>query len=255
MQNNLLLFFSKNDIPFVEGELVLHNPSILQISLIGDQMFFKGCNLINFSKNQLNEEGKKSLKDLSDFEVLMTIIEKNQDTAIKEIKQILQAFFLLILPDYKISFLPSSLMFTRKVNDQIERKFITKENFPSFKNIVSQIFCFRKFLGSTTNYNPGGPQARALVKKFEERQRKLAELKRKKGEQNVSILAQYILILAVGEHKDINSLMQYTLFQLLNQFETFEGKQNSDLAIQAKLAGAENVKMVNWKEKLFRNKD
>lgn len=255
IKDNVLLFFSKNDIPFIQGELILHNPTITQIALLGDQIFFKGCHLLNFSKEDLNEEGKKSLNNLSDFEVLMTIIGKNDDVAVKEVKQVLQSFFLLILPDYKINFLPSSLMFTRKVNDQVERKFINNDNFISFKNIVSQLFCFKKFLGFNLSYRPGGPQARSLVKKFEERRKKLAELKKQAGQQPPSVLAQYILILAVQERKDINSLLQYTLFQLLNQFETCEGKQEFDLAIRSKLAGAENVKIDNWKENLFKIKN
>ena len=43
------------------------------------------------------------------------------------------------------------------------------------------MFCLKYIQGEDGqgSYNPGGPQARALVKKFQERQAKLAKLKGK----------------------------------------------------------------------------
>jgi hypothetical protein len=57
-----------------------------------------------------------------------------------------------------------------------------------------------------------------LAEKFKERQKKLAELKKdnKNEGQNVSILSRYISILSVGEQKDINSFMNYTVYQLFD---------------------------------------
>ena len=248
IKDNVLLFFTKNDIPFVQGELILHNPTITQIALLGDQIFFKGCHLLNFSKEDLNEEGKKSLNNLSDFEVLMTIL-RNKDLTIQEVKICLQEVFLLILPDYKVVFLPNSILFSRKTQEGFEEHSLTKDNFEGFKNIVSEMFCLKYIQGEDGqgNYNPGGPQARALVKKFQERQAKLAKLKGKKDKTSVEVLYRYISILAVGQQKDINQLMNYSLYQLVDQFRRFKMADDYETVFRLRTAGAKDVESVpNW---------
>ena len=57
MLNDLLLL-SGNDIPFIEAQVNIHQPSIKEIAYIGEEAFFIGCNLLNFSKNILTEEDK-----------------------------------------------------------------------------------------------------------------------------------------------------------------------------------------------------
>ena len=74
------------------------------------------------------------------------------------------------------------------------------------------MFCLKE--NSQQKYNPGGPQARALVKKFQERQRILAKIKG--GQGGISVLDRYLSILSVGEQKDINTLREYTIYQLFD---------------------------------------
>ena len=73
MLNDLLLL-SGNDIPFVAAQVNIHQPTIKEIAYIGEEAFFTGCQLLNFSKDILNEEDKSNLEQLSNFEVLMSII-------------------------------------------------------------------------------------------------------------------------------------------------------------------------------------
>jgi hypothetical protein len=49
----------------------------------------------------------------------------------------------LMFPDYKIGFLPMSIMLSRKTEEGLESHLIDKDNFQSFKNIVSKMFCLR----------------------------------------------------------------------------------------------------------------
>lgn len=244
---NWLLLQSKNDIPFEKAQLLIHNPTIKEIALIGQQTFFIGCEYLNFSKDHLNEQDKISLKDFSNFEILLTII-KNDNATIKQIKVCMELVLLLLFPDYKINFLPSSIMFSRKTEDQTEYKIIDKENFEDFRNIVSEMFCLSEVTNkSKKKYNPGGVQAMALVKKFEQRERKLAKLKNKNKDNEIKILEQYISILAVGQQKDKNQLMQYTVYQLFDQLKRFRKKEDFDIYIKAKMAGAQNLQDVdNW---------
>ena len=178
----------------------------------------------------------------------MTIL-RNKDLAIQEVKICLQEIFLLILPDYKTVFLPNSILFSRKTQNGFEEHSLTKENFEGFKNIVSEMFCLKYIQGESGqgDYNPGGPQARALVKKFQERQAKLAKLKGKADKTSIEVLYRYISVLAVGQHKDINQLMNYSLYQLVDQFRRFKMADEYKTVFKLKLAGAKDVESVpHW---------
>ena len=178
----------------------------------------------------------------------MTIL-KNKEPAIQEAKICLQEIFLLILPDYKMIFLPNSILLSRKTQDGFEEHSLTKDNFEGFKNIVSEMFCLEYIQGESgqRDYNPGGPLARALVKKFQERQAKLAKLKGKTDKTSIEVLYRYISVLAVGQHKDINQLMDYSLYQLVDQFRRFKMADEYKTVFKLKLAGAKDVESVpHW---------
>lgn len=241
-----IALLSKRDIPYEAAQLIIHQPTIKQISYIGENNFFKGCQYLNFSKNSLQVKDKINLENVSDFEILMTIL-KNKDSTVQEAKICLQEIFLLILPDYQVIFLPTSILFSRKTQDGFEEHSLTKENFEGFKNIVSEMFCLKYIQGESGqgDYNPGGPQARALVKKFQERQVKLAKLKGKTDKTSIEVLYRYISVLAVGQHKDINQLMNYSLYQLVDQFRRFKMADDYETVFRLKLAGAKDVESVS----------
>ncbi len=239
---------SKRDIPYESAQLILHQPTIRQISYIGENNFFKGCQYLNFSKKSLQTKDKVNLEKVSDFEVLMTILRSN-DLAVQEVKICLQQVFLLIFPDYKVIFLPTSILFSRKIQEGFEEHSLTKENFEGFKNIVSEMFCLKYIQGENgqNGYNPGGPQARMITQKIMEGRNKVAKLKGKTDKANVQVLYRYISILAVGQQKDINQLMNYSLYQLIDQFRRFKMREDQEMVIRLRLAGAKDVQSVpNW---------
>lgn len=179
----------------------------------------------------------------------MTLIRNNSTTAEKQ-KQAIFLLLLILFPDSKINFLPNSILI---IKDQ-EHKLIDKNNFQFFKKNLREIFCLDALMKDDikNKYNPGGPQAKALVQKFKERQKRLAELRRRKGQSNqITILSQYISILAVGLQKDINDLSKYTVYQLFDEYERFRKKQEYDLNIRFRIAGAKDVKITNWMSDLY----
>lgn len=247
---NKLRLQSKNDIPFKEIQLTVHNPTLDELSLIGEDVLFSGCDYLTFSKDNLEQQDKIHLKDFSNFEVLMTMISDKQNPVIQQIKLNMTFVLTLLFPDFRVDFLPRSIMLVRKdENDRIEQHFIDENNFESLKNIVSQIFCLEHVKGKSFKYNPGGPQARALAKKFKQRQEKLAKIKSqgKQQESGINILYYYVSILSVGLQKDKNALMQYTVSQLIDEFYRFKMKLNFDMYTAARMAGAQNLDEVeNW---------
>ena len=46
-----LLLLSGNDIPFPEARITIHQPKLREIAFIGEEAFFTGCELLNFSKD------------------------------------------------------------------------------------------------------------------------------------------------------------------------------------------------------------
>ena len=243
---NELLLLAGQDLPFEQAQLIIHPPTIKQIAFIGEKTFYSGCQYLNFSKKNLQEKDKNRLDDLTDFEVLMTIM-RDKNIAVQQGKISMQLVLLLMFPDYNISFLPMSILKKKKTDEGMERHTIDKENFESFRNIVSKMFCLDYTQSDSSKYNPGGPQAEALVKKFKQRQKRLAKLKSNGKQSDISILLQYVSILAVGLHKNINELMQYTVYQLFDEFRRFRLKEQNDLYLQLKIAGAKNLDDVkNW---------
>ena len=55
---NDLLLLSKNDIPFIEAQVNIHQPTIKEISLIGEEEFYTGYQFLTFNKNQLSKEDR-----------------------------------------------------------------------------------------------------------------------------------------------------------------------------------------------------
>lgn len=244
MINNLILQ-SNADILFEQAKLVIHQPIIKEIALIGEQHFFTGCTYLSFSKDNLSEEDKLHLQQFSNFEVLMSII-KEEKIAVKKIKVCMELVLSLIFPDYNIVFTPNSILFSKQQEQQVEHYMIDKENFDEFRKIILRMFCLSFLQDHQTRYNPGGPQAKALVKKFMERRQKLKQMKQKQ-EEGINILERYVSILSVGLRKDKNQLMQYTVSQLFDEFHRFRMKEDYDIYIQAKMAGAKDLDDIdNW---------
>ena len=243
---NELLYLSGNDIPFIEAKVIIHQPTIKEIAYIGEKSFFTGCQFLNFSKDNLEEKDKIISEKLNDFEILMKMI-RQKDAVTKSYKVCMQMVLTLIFPQYKIDFLPLSI---RLVKDN-EEFFIDKDNFDIFKNILQKMFCLYQNSNSS-KYNPGGPQAEAIVKKYRQRDRRLAKLNKQSAKvDQINILSEYISILTVGQKKDMNQLLHYTVYQLQNEIRRFRLKQNYDLYIKAKLAGAQNLQEVkNWMERI-----
>jgi len=57
-------------------------------------------------------------------------------------------------------------------------------------------------------------------------------------------LSRYISILTLGVGHTIPELMEYTVFQLFDEFHRFERKLQYDSWYEAKLAGAQNLQDV-----------
>lgn len=244
-----LLLLSGNDIPFFDAQIVIHQPILKEIAYIGEETFYQGCELLNFSKDNLEEEVKISLVDKTNFDVLMSIIvDKTAQARIN--RKSFVAILSLLFPDYQLSIGKNEIFLIKDLeNGERERHSLNNDNFEKFKQIIVEIFCLERKKDDTTAYNPGNSRAAAIAKKLRKGREKAAAARNES--QKISILSRYASILAVGEKKDLNSLMNYTVYQLYDEFQRFELKQNFDIYLRAKMAGAKDMEEVdNWMKDL-----
>lgn len=239
MLNDLLLL-SGNDIPFESAQISIHQPTIKEIAYIGEEAFFIGCELLNFSKEVLSIEDKTNLENKTNFEVFMSIMIDKRTLALQKSRTSAILVLTLLFPSYEIKITKDFI----EIKKDEEIYSINNNNFEEFKEILVSMFCLKSH-SSTKNFNPLGEQAKAIADKLNKGRAKIANEKKEK--QKIAILSRYISILAVGETKSINDLLQYTVYQLFDEFERYELKQSYDVYFQAKLVGAKDLKEVeSW---------
>ena len=238
--DNDLLFLSGNDIPFIEAQVTIHQPTIKEIAYIGEEAFFTGCELINFSKNILSEEDKINLENKTNFDILIAIL-RERNAVMQRNRNCVEMVLALIFPYYTINIAENNNAIV--LGEKEETYFINNNNFEAFKLIFNKMFSFSR--DESRDYNPSGELAKQIAEKLQKRHQKLAELN--EGKKKIDILSRYVSILAVGEQKDINSLLNLSVYQLFDEFERFKLKMSYDIYLQAKMAGAKDLKEVeDW---------
>ncbi len=240
---NKLLLLSGNDIPFTQGKSIINQPKIKDIAFLGQDIFFLGCNFLCFSKDNLKEQDKINLEHQTNFDVLMSIMNNKKDVNLKVNRLAIELVLSLLFPNYELKVMPTLLLLNRQTQEGKEQCVITNNNFEQFKQIVKQVFCLDTLSGQSGNYNPANKLAESIAKKLEERHKKLSP--KGDGQKSINILSRYISILTIGNHHTIPELMQYTVFQLFDQFQRFQKKYQFDMWYQAKLAGAQNLQDVD----------
>ena len=93
---------------------------------------------------------------------------------------------------------------------------------------------------SNDDYNPSGAMAKQIAEKLKKRRQRLSQTK--EGEKKISILEKYVSILTVGEQKDMNSILNYTVYQLFDELKRYQLKLAWDINLKARMAGAQDLK-------------
>jgi hypothetical protein len=238
MLNDLLLL-SGNDIPFEEAQLTIHQPTVKEIAYVGEETFYTGCEFLNFSKDNLEQEDRTILEHLTNFDVLMSIIEEQNITA-KKGKLCIYLVLSLLFPQAMVTIEKNQIKIVT-IGEEESEHFITNKNFDQFVKIINEMFCLKQ--NQEDKYNPSGKLAADIANKLKKRHQKLAEDSEKP--KKIAIISRYVSVLTVGEQKDMNSFMQYTVYQLFDEFKRYELKVNNDIYFQAKLAGAKDLKEVD----------
>lgn len=220
------------DIPIPECQLILHQPSIMEIGLIGEATFFTGAQCLCINKSMHAQE----FPNASNFAIFIMLM---QDERAKDKKADVQQVLTILFPNYQIMFTPRSILF----NQEGETFIVDEGNFENLQEVLKQVFCLG--VNGQESFNPANDAAKKIADKLmRARQRVAAE----KGAQTGSIFTQYLSILTVGlDSMSLLELRNLTVFQLYDLVERFRLYTNWDLDTRTRLAGGKpDSKPDNW---------
>lgn len=228
------------DIPIPELQLALHQPTIKEISMIGEQDFFIGIQILCIKKEMYIQD-ESLLSQTNNFQIFMTMMNEQQ---VADKKQCVLQVLSLILPHHQVVFTPRSIIL--KNGDVVTN--IDEGNFEILQQVLIQQFCLQG--SGQEQFNPQGEKAREIAQKLMKARQRVAQQKSQNN--SGSMFGQYISILTVGlgsmTVKDCITLTMYQLYDLVERYSLYI---NWDLDIRAKLAGSTDNKPVdNWMKQI-----
>ena len=215
------------DIPVPELGIVVHQPTIREISFIGEQAFFTAAQTFTINKN-LFGEGNFELGNTSNFQIFMTIM-KQKETADK--KEEVISLGQLIFPNTQMIFTPQSLLLKKEE----ETSTIDESNFEILQNVLKEVLCTSAESGNSDAFNPQDEQAKKIAEKLMRGRQRVAA---QKGENKGSPLGRYLSILSIGTNSmSYYDLMNLTLYQIYDLMTRYSLHMGWDIDIRTRLAG------------------
>lgn len=263
------MMYKVDDLTLITGGNIIINdppveiqqPSIKQISLVGEREFFRSLNifdidsepLVNFINGVENidaEEKELMIEAITEYDNLLffmksSFIGEGQDQF--QIVDMAKVVFNLIMPDYEFVFNQETgdmLLMNQKENSH--SIVVDREFFDLLKDIANQIFLLDKFFG--TSAQPEMSEgARRIAQKMEESEKKIRRMKGEEAE-GTSYFARILSVM--GLKKELEYLSSLTVYQLDNQFERMNLFVSYDQSLKAHLAGATNIEITDWYKKI-----
>ena len=216
------------DIPVPELQTTIHQPTIKEISYIGEQEFFIGLQTLSISNNMI-AKGNFVLENTTNFQIFMTIMQE-QETRDK--REAVIALFQLIFPGSRVIFTPMSIILNKEGTQQI---LIDEKNFEVLQENIKQIFCLNSSSMDQQTFNPANNKAKEIADKLMRGRQRVAE---QKGETNSSAFGRYVSVLTVGLNTmPLSEVINLTMYQMYDLVERYILYLNWDLDIKSRLAG------------------
>lgn len=226
MEDYSLALMTGTDIPIIECQLIVHQPTIKEIGMIGEREFFSGAQCLCIDKSMIaKDENLTSIT--TNFQIFMMVMQEKET---KDKKADVLSVLSLLIPNSKVILTPRALLFNYN-NSNIT---IDEGNFLIFQNAVKKIFCMDQ--NQEEEFNPSNEDARKIAEKIKKGRQRVAQLK---GETSGSLFARYVSFLAVGIHSmSLNDLLNCTIYQINDLVKRYTLYLNWDLDIRSRLAGA-----------------
>ncbi len=229
------------DIHIPELQLTIHVPVIKEIALMGETKFFMAVQYLCLDKESLIQD-ETLLSSLTNFQVLMKVLEQSQD---KDKKNAVIMLLTLLFPDYIPVITRNSIILTKQGENQ--PLLIDDNNFDIFQSVLKEILCVNSlFQGNNIIYNPANDRAKEIAEKLMRGRRKVAEIKSKGN--NESVLTRYISILTIGSNTmSLEDCLNLNMFQIFDLMERYNAFIEWDVDLRVRLAGGKPDKPVeSW---------
>lgn len=229
------------DIPLPELQATLHQPTIKEISYLGEKEFLTGIQCLTIQKAMVAQD-ESLLSDTSNFQIFMTIM--SEKTTQDKKQSVLNALNLLF-PGYMIFFTPRAI----SMNCDQGNVIVDEGNFEKLQQVISEVFCLSK--SDAGSFNPQSKKAKEIADKLmKARQRVAAQRAAEQGDG--SVFAQYISTLTVGlGSMSLQDCINLTMYQLYDLVERYSLYINWDIDLKSRLAGAKPDKPVdNWMKQI-----
>lgn len=222
-----LALMAGTDIPIPELQLTVHQPTIKEISYMGETDFFMGVQCLCLYKSMFVKD-KDDLDSITNFQIFMTIMNEKETSDKKfAVLQILQ----LLFPEYHILLTPISLVFQKEEFTVA----IDESNFDIFQEVLREIFCAKQGPMDQQAFNPANEKAREIADKLMRGRQRVAA---QQGGENSSVFSRYLSMLTVGlSSMSLLDLINTTMFQLYDLTERYILFMNWDIDVRTRLAG------------------
>ena len=234
------------DIPIPALQTSIHQPSIKEISLLGEEQYFAALQMLCFNKQIIiaaNPQGSFALNNMNNFEIFMTLISDPEVKNVAEKRNMILSMFTLLFPSYNAQFLPHSIYF----NDPATKHHFTldENNFDALQEILRMIFCTKTGSMDQQSFNPADAKAREIAQKIMRGRERVAA---QNGSSNTSIFSQYLSVLTVGLNSmSIQDMADLTIYQLYDLVERYNLYLAWDIDVRSRLAGGKPDKHPdNW---------
>lgn len=224
------------DIPIPELQTSLHQPTIREISYIGETEYFEALQILCFNKSVIlaaNPQGSSALNNMNNFEIFMTLITNQEVSNVAQKKNNILSVLTILFPAYTAQFLPRSIYFH---NSETKHNFTLDENtFDAFQKVLFNVGGMNNSTGGqNSNFNPVGERAAQIAAKLMKGRARAAQ---SRGD-NSGVLARYVSILTIGLNSmSLTDCLNLTVYQLYDLIERYGLYISWDLDIRSRLAG------------------
>jgi hypothetical protein len=222
-----LALMAGSEIPIPECQITLHQPSIKEISFLGENDFFIGVQCLCLHKSMFVED-KDALSDINNFQIFMTMM---MDKSTADKKACVQQLLNLVFPKYKILITPRSILFQSEGGSHI----VDESNFEILQDNLRLVFCANTGPMDQQAFNPANDKAREIAQKLMRGRQRVAA---QKDGGSHSTFSRYLSILSIGlSSMSLHDLLNCTMYQMYDLLERYTLHLNWDMNIRTRLAG------------------
>lgn len=235
---NKLALLAGVDIPIPDLQLVLHQPSIKEISYVGELEYFSALQTLCFNKDTIlaaNPQGASRLSTMNDFQIFMMLMNPPEKEAKMRVQNSMFNTLTILFPGYGVQILPNGIGLY--LNNPVTKHnlIINDTNFDVLKNAVNEITGVNNQIGGeNANFNPKNAKAAAIAAKLMRGRTRSAAAK---GYSTDGVLGRYVSILSVGLMISLQECLKLTVYQLYDLIERYGLYVGWDLDIRTRLAG------------------